>query len=733
MLQRLRGAVVVLALALSSCTNPKAGTPDDGGLAGEDALAQEAGDDTGTAGDVMGPGPADGPGRDGDVRSDLPPPIDLAPPTDDAADAPAVAIDSPVDTPVTPPADGPPGTGSNGSPCTSGGQCATGYCADGVCCGSACAAGCQACTLAKTGKPDGTCAPIAAATDPDGECPAQAAACGNVGGCDGAGACRKQPTTVSCAAAVCAGSSFTPERRCDGLGQCAPAQATSCGLFRCNATGCPASCGGDGDCLPGSPCVGGACGGKRANGAACTRTDECGSGYCVDGVCCGSACNGPCEACSQAKTGQADGTCQAVRSGQDPDSECTEEAASTCGKDGYCDGARNCRKHGVSVMCATATCSVSTFTPARTCDGGGNCGAPAPVGCGLARCTVTGCIAPCGGNQDCVSPAICSQGTCVSGKPQGAMCTAGGECSSGNCVDNFCCDLPCTGPCSACAQAKTGAASGTCAPITAGTDPDTECPDDGTTSCQRDGTCNGMGACRKYDTQTSCAPGSCTGSTAYRPRMCDGMGTCSPPTMVTCTSNQYCLNGYCNPKIPTGQSCTGPAAGGTCQDGYCVDGICCADACTTPCRSCTSFTGMCTTNIDRARDVGACEGENWCVAGLCGWAVHFQDGPGNRITSYSPPTDVKVGASSSSFHYVANGNSGIGMATPTSNLLLTKAGEITINANGCNGAVLAGGQRCQMDIWLTPTSPGMKIATLTATDGQSGHVVSLTFTYNAIP
>jgi hypothetical protein len=84
---------------------------------------------------------------------------------------------------------------------------------------------------------------------------------------------------------------------------------------------------------------------------------------------------------------------------------------------------------------------------------------------------------------------VCS-GTCVSGvcqQPNGSACAMSANCQSGNCVDNVCCNTACAGTCQACVAAQTGGVNGTCANITAGTDPGNEC-----LGAQ---TCNGAGAC----------------------------------------------------------------------------------------------------------------------------------------------------------------------------------------------------------------------------------------------
>src|SRR3954471_2074673 len=50
----------------------------------------------------------------------------------------------------------------------------------------------------------------------------------------------------------------------------------------------------------------------KALGASCNCGDECGSGFCADGVCCNTQCTGACVACNQPSTL---GQCSAVRSG----------------------------------------------------------------------------------------------------------------------------------------------------------------------------------------------------------------------------------------------------------------------------------------------------------------------------------------------------------------------------------------------------------------------------------
>jgi hypothetical protein len=49
-----------------------------------------------------------------------------------------------------------------------------------------------------------------------------------------------------------------------------------------------------------------------------------------------------------------------------------------------------------------------------------------------------------------------------------------------------CCNESCAGACRACVASKTGVATGTCAPIPEGSDPDDEC---GNAACSGAGTC----------------------------------------------------------------------------------------------------------------------------------------------------------------------------------------------------------------------------------------------------
>src|SRR5207253_1078867 len=109
---------------------------------------------------------------------------------------------------------------------------------------------------------------------------------------------------------------------------------------------------------------------KKPNGASCSAPGDCASGFCEQGACCISACTGSCRSCALAGTA---GTCTLVAAGDDPLGQCADSGASSCGTDGTCDGGGACRLYASGTTCGAASCTGSTFTPARTCSGTGTC------------------------------------------------------------------------------------------------------------------------------------------------------------------------------------------------------------------------------------------------------------------------------------------------------------------------------------------------------------------------
>ncbi|HEY2902858.1 MAG TPA: PA14 domain-containing protein [Polyangia bacterium] len=147
-----------------------------------------------------------------------------------------------------------------------------------------------------------------------------------------------------------------------------------------------------------------------ALGAACSSAQQCGSGFCTDSVCCLSVCDGLCQTCAVPGN---EGTCAAVTAGSDPDNECDEQGAATCGQNGFCDGTGHCAPYPAGTPCSTAVCAQSMFTDAAACDGQGTC-QPAPtVSCGKFSCaSAAACQTTCASNADCVAPNACLSGQC---------------------------------------------------------------------------------------------------------------------------------------------------------------------------------------------------------------------------------------------------------------------------------------------------------------------------------
>src|SRR6185503_11729978 len=119
--------------------------------------------------------------------------------------------------------------------------------------------------------------------------------------------------------------------------------ASDGGVLEGGITDGPKKDGGDG---PDGACPTGQTG-TKAPGDACRCNSECGSRFCVDGVCCSTACTEGCKTCNSA------GTCVNRQSGEDPRdaSTCVKMPATTCGLDGKCDGTGGCRKYEMNVTC----------------------------------------------------------------------------------------------------------------------------------------------------------------------------------------------------------------------------------------------------------------------------------------------------------------------------------------------------------------------------------------------
>ena len=532
---------------------------------------------------------------------------------------------------------------ATGAVCTGTNQCQTGFCVDGVCCATACTGLCQACSAAKKGNGvDGECAPVSNGIDPDNDCPDDGApSCKRDGMCNGFGACRQYSKGTACGSSACIGNKVSGQF-CDGFGACQyDPVGTDCAPYTCSSNKCSSPCVNDTNCVTGNYCDAGVCKGKQLNGASCTGANQCASNNCVDGVCCATSCTGLCQACTAAKKGSGvDGECGAIADNSDPDAECPDDGAATCDRDGMCNGFGACRLYKKGEACGATQC-VGNLIKGQICDGLGSCGFDS-VGtdCAPYVCAANACKDPCTTNADCLNGNFCDKGVCKSKLGNGAACGANADCTSGYCVDGVCCATACTGPCQACSAAKKGGGQdGECEPIKDGTDPDNECPDDGATSCKRDGACNGTGLCRFYAKGTSCKANSttCVGN-FVKGYICDGLGTCeNEPTGVDCAphaclnnkcatpctvntdclAGNFCDGGTCKGKQPNGDACS---AGTQCQSGFCVDGYCCDSACNGQCSACDVAPNQGTCSPATGKPHGtrpACKGEGTACEGSC--------------------------------------------------------------------------------------------------------------------
>jgi hypothetical protein len=191
----------------------------------------------------------------------------------------------------------------------------------------------------------------------------------------------------------------------------------------------------DGECSAPDVCIQGVCGPKIPQGSPCDQAGgaHCATGNCADNVCCDTACNGKCEACTNALKGN--------------------------GVDGACGGA----KQGSSdALCGNAQCSMppSQFTPG-TCNGFANM-CSSPVDCMHAVCTLpNGCHNPCVNAADCEAGYMCSAGICVSGTTSSGM----GGASSSSATASSSSGVGGAGPSSASSTTSGGVDGGACAGV----------------------------------------------------------------------------------------------------------------------------------------------------------------------------------------------------------------------------------------------------------------------------
>jgi hypothetical protein len=323
-----------------------------------------------------------------------------------------------------------------------------------------------------------------------------------------------------------------------------------------------------------------AMGTTKVDGAPCSAAAECTSGICADGVCCATSCTGACRSCALPATL---GACADVAAGQvDPRGVCVASAQSTCGTTGRCDGAGGCQLHAPGTTCAASSCTGSTFTAARTCDGAGLCQGASQFSCSPYICSGSAvCASTCATSHDCVAPAVCINGACgfssctpTSCAAQGANCGTipdgcGGTLSCGTCAPPETCGGGGAANVCGCMPTSCAAQGKNCGTIADGCGGVLSCG-----TCAAPQVCGGGGVANVCGcTPTSCAAQGKDCGTI--PNGCGGTlscGTCAPPE--TCGGGGAANVCGCRPlaACPAGKNCgiIPDGCGGSLSCGVCA-------------------------------------------------------------------------------------------------------------------------------------------------------------------
>lgn len=553
----------------------------------------------------------------------------------------------------------------NGSACTDNDECDDGFCVEEagqrVCCDDPCG-DCQSCFQLFNGVQDGLCRDVQVGEDPNDFCAATASTtCGLKGGCDGGGSCQFWDQGTTCGTGTtCDVGNIVKGEVCDGAGSCGPSPmgGQACDPYLCKGSGCANPCTTGDDCIPGHYCDGGNCRPLEPNGSPCTDTAQCSSGICTDGVCCDVACTSLCFACSSAKKGQGeDGVCEPIKDATDPDEECSKEASSSCGQNGFCDGSGSCAQYADTTACGTLRC-IGNSAIGQLCDGAGVCRTnDSGIDCGAYKCIEDfGCPTTCASVSDCANATdyVCVGGQCIEKQENGTACDNDLGCVSGTCSDGVCCDEVCNDSCEAC---NLEGAEGTCTVLPSG-----ESPQEGHAACNGSeapcaGVCDGSSrACSYADATTQCAGTRCEGSVLER-NACNGQGECvaepardcgtyacdedAGECMSSCAGADDCATGSecnldSNECVQTDATCrdttTVLRADGTevdCSPYECRDGAC-RESCDTEADCIDDYecvSGSCRTADEGAGGATASSGTKAKNDSGCGCTIPRRDGP----------------------------------------------------------------------------------------------------------
>lgn len=549
----------------------------------------------------------------------------------------------------------------------------------------------------------------------------------------------------------------TSDRQCGDIDECATANG-----------GCAGTC----TNLPGSFACScstptGVC---SPIGTGCSDGTECGSSFCVDGVCCDAACGGggsDCQACAAALTGGTDGVCTVFASG----SVC-RASAGACDVAETCDGVETaCPADSVappSTVCraAAGACDVAEAcdgaTPACPIDdfvGTGTTCRPAVSACDVAEiCSGASAACPpdafapattaCGGaSTACVSAGACAgtSAACVAtvmpdGSPcdDGSLCSTADRCVAGACVGDpaaagqpcrpsrGACDVAesCDGVTAACPGDAVEYAGKWCRPAVGPCDA-TEMCDGRTVDCPADGMAPSTTLCRPAAGPCD-AVETCTGSSPTCP-----VDAFLPATVQCGEPPNDCYDpGFCNGvsavcaavQRPNGSPCddgSACSAGEACAAGECVGGTPAAvgtvcRAARGPCdveETCDGSTTECA--ADELLDGTVCRPST----GSCDLAEHC-----NGISPRCPTADIRLPAGFPCRGVggpcdVGEACDGIGASCPedglqTSGVVCFPASNVCNPSDVCDGTAASCPQRISTD--GSPCDDGLT-CTLTST------------------
>jgi len=390
----------------------------------------------------------------------------------------------------------------------------------------------------------------------------------------------------------------------------------------------------------------------KPQGESCHLNCECSSAHCTDGACCESECAGLCERCDQPG---AEGFCDPIPAGTDPDDECMQDDPATCSTTGECAGDGTCELYPSGTICGAPDCVGDTASnPAERCDGNGVCTVLASQLCTPYACDqATGlCRTSCGATADCFPGYECLQAQGECRLPAGSPCTGDLQCVTEHCTDGVCC---LSGSCGTCRSCDQPGQEGDCHPIPAGTDPFGDCAAQDPSTCGRTGECDGAGDCELYLQGEECSSsGQCVSPTEYEaPDICDGLGACADGGLVDC-SPYGCVPGQCPSSCASSAECAPDYlcrlpeatclldAGQACAvSADCYHDACCSQVCRdlqTDEANCGTCGAVCTLNH---------AGANTCLGGSCnpsclsGWDDCDADGYNGCETPLRTTTDCR--------------------------------------------------------------------------------------------